>query len=167
MRGGGHSKVSPFMHQATSMPSCPCFFSFQQTSLHVSHFPRFHLATSLRHHVPTRTTKWLVACTRTLASALVCATSCFRVCLFTFILFLGDLPSCAPPFPRVRCSHHVRTSHGMARLLTRFSSDHTTGLSARRVVFERCRGTPSCPPGPPWVFCVLCVRFIPVSRPHS
>jgi hypothetical protein len=45
-------------------------------------------------------------------------------------LFLGDLPSYTPPFRRVRCSHYTRMSHGMPR----FSSDHTTGLSACRVV---------------------------------
>jgi hypothetical protein len=112
------------------MSSCPCFFSFQPMSHHISHFPHFHLATSLRHHVPTRTTKWLVACARALASALVYAASYFRVFLVIFILFLGDLPSYTPPFRRIRCSRYMRMSCGMPG----FSSDHTTGLSACRVV---------------------------------
>jgi hypothetical protein len=103
--------VSSFMHQATLMSPCPCFFSFQTMPLHISHFPRSHLATSHRHHVPTRTTKWLVACTRALSSVLVNSTSYFRVCLFVFILFLGDLPSYTPPFRRVRCSHYMCQTH--------------------------------------------------------
>ena len=67
---------------------------------------------------------------RTLKSALVYATSYFRACLFIFILFLGDLPSYTPPFRRIRCSRYMRMSCGMPG----FSSDHTTGLSACRVV---------------------------------
>jgi hypothetical protein len=115
MCGGGHSKVSPFMHQATSMSSCPCFFSFQPTPLHISHFPHLHLTTSHRHHAPMQTTKWLVAHTRTLVSVLVYATSHVRVCLFMCFLFLGDLPSYTPPFRRVRCSPYMRMSCGMPR----------------------------------------------------
>ena len=93
--------MSPFMHQATSMSSCPYFFLFRPTSLHVSHFPHFHLATSHRHHVPTRTMKWLVVHTRTLASVLVYSTSHFRVCLFMFGFFLGDFAPHIPPFRRI------------------------------------------------------------------
>jgi hypothetical protein len=115
MHGGGHSKVSPFMHQAISMSFCPCFFSFRPMSLHISYFPHFHLATSHRLHVPTRTMRWLVAHARTLSSVLVYATSYLRACLFIFILFLGDIASHTPPFRRVRHSHYVRTSCGMPR----------------------------------------------------
>jgi hypothetical protein len=87
MRGRGHSKVSPSMHQAASMSSCPYFFLFRPISLHISHFPHFHLTTSHRHHVPKRTMQWLVVYTRTLASVLVYATGHFMVCLFVFIYF--------------------------------------------------------------------------------
>jgi hypothetical protein len=72
-----------------------------------------YLATSHRHHVPTRTMKCLVVCTRTLASAIVHAMSHFRVCLFTFGLFLGDLAPHTPPFrhvlipaPAPDCGYH-------------------------------------------------------------
>jgi hypothetical protein len=126
--------VSPFMHQATSMSSCPCFFSFRPMSLRISHFPHFHLATSHRLHVPTRTMRWLVACTRALASALVYATSYLRACLFKFILFLGDIASHIPPFRRVRHSHYIRISYGMPRFSFRPRCD--IGLSAHRVIFD-------------------------------
>jgi hypothetical protein len=42
-----------------------------------SHLPRFDLTTPHRHHAPARMTKRLVARTRALASALVCAAGCF------------------------------------------------------------------------------------------
>ena len=100
-----HSEVPSFMHQATSMSSCPCFLSFWPISLHVPHFPQCHLTTLHRHHTPMRTMKWLVAHTRALESVLGYATSHFMDFLFKLILFLGDLA----PLTHT-CTHtHTRT----------------------------------------------------------
>ena len=90
------------------------FFSFRPMSLHISHSPCFHLTTSSSPPFDTRTMKWLVTRARALSSALVHATSCFGVCLFMFILFLGDIDPNAPPFPRTRHSHCTRTARAIA-----------------------------------------------------
>jgi hypothetical protein len=80
-----------------------------------SSFPTFPSCHVPSIHVPTRTMRWLVACARTLTSVLVYAASYLRVCLFMFILLLGDLASHMPPFRRVRHSHYMRMSFGMPR----------------------------------------------------
>ena len=132
MHRGGHSKVSPFMHQATSMPSCPCFFSFRPTSLHVSDFPHFHPATSHRHHVPTQTMRWLVACTRTLtvSSSMPQVISGFACsCLFCF--WVISLPTCllsAVFGILTTCAHHTGCRVSVL--------DHAIGLSAHRIIFD-------------------------------
>jgi hypothetical protein len=100
---GDTQKCSPSCIKPPQWPLTPRFsFPFPTfTPHHISHL--------------IATMKWLVARTRALASALVHATSCFGVCLFMFVLFLGDLPPCASHFRRVRCSHCTRVSRGMPR----------------------------------------------------
>ena len=118
---------SPGPGEATSLFPCPCSVSFRPTSLRASHFPYFRLATSHRHHVPTR--------------EMPRPASYFRVCLFTFIFH-------APPFRRVRHSQCMRMSCGMPRFSFR-SGNRTFRMPN---CFWRWRGTPSCvlsPPGLP------------------
>ena len=60
-------------------PQCPLVhisfrFGRYHSTFPIFHISIFHITTSHRRHVPTRTMKWLVACTRTLASILVPAT---------------------------------------------------------------------------------------------
>ena len=133
MHGGGHPKVPSFMHQATFlMASCPRFFSFRPTSPRFSHFPRFHLTTSHRHHFPTRTMQWLVACTRTLpvSSSVPHVISGFACsCLFCF--WVISLPTCllsAVFGILTTCAHHAGCRVSV--------SDHAIGFFAHRVVSD-------------------------------
>ena len=146
MHGGGHSKVSPFMHQATSMSSCPHLFSFRPISLHISHFPHFHLP---HYHVPSPpcahadnemarcvhedTCKYPRTCNKAL-----------QVCLFIFILFLCDLSPHTPPFHRIRHSQYMRVGQIMLRYRT-FRMPNC---------FGHWRGIPSCILSPPGLPCV-------------
>ena len=72
--------------------------------------PTFLIHASHRHHVPTRTMKWFVACTRTPVSVLVYATSHFRVCLFIFVFVSGR--SRSPYNSLSPCSHSCPCSCG-------------------------------------------------------
>jgi hypothetical protein len=120
--GGGHPKMPPFMHQATSLSSFPYFFSFQLTSFRVSHFPHFRLATSYRHHVPRSHADNEMA---------FCANEdtykCYRPHrnlfqgLFVHACFVSGRSRHAPLFRGVRNSHYsyMHVAHEMPRFSLR------------------------------------------------
>jgi hypothetical protein len=125
MHRGGHSKVSPFMHQATSISSCPHLFSFRPMSLHISHFPHFHLP---YYHVPSppcaHADNEMARCVHedTCKYPRTC-NKAWQVCLFSFVLFLCDLSPHTPPFHRIRHSQYMRVGQCYA-----------IGLSACQIV---------------------------------
>jgi hypothetical protein len=110
-------------------------------------FPHFNLPS---YHVPARTMKWLVACTRTLTRIFAHATRhCKSACSYLF-LFLGDLAPHAPPFHRIRHSQCMRMA--MPRYRT-FRMPNCVG---------HWRGTPSCilsPPGLPQLGFIVASRL--------
>ena len=130
-------------------PQCPLVhISFRFGRCHstfpIFHISIFHITTSPRRHVPTRTMKWLVACTRTLASILVPATRHGKsACSHLFCFCAISLPH-TPPFHRIRHSQYMRVGQIMLRYRT-FRMPNC---------FGHWRGIPSCILSPPGLPCV-------------